>query len=50
MIENDEFWKDPFHECAMIAFFQEAVAAEGIPDSEKVKQRAYELYERRKNG
>ena len=45
MSEDEEFWSNRFHHCALFAGFQ--AASEGrIGDSRYVQQLAYELYER----
>lgn len=45
---RDDFWDDDFHGCALVAFAEEARAVQGWPESEKVRLRAYALYEGRK--
>ena len=41
----DEILDEPFFGCAFDAFIAEARAAQGWPDPEKTRQRAYRLYE-----
>jgi hypothetical protein len=41
----DEMMDDLFLGCAIAAYVEEARAVQGWPDSERVKQRAYKLYE-----
>ena len=36
---------DIFHNCALMAYIDEAIIAQGWPDSDKVRQRAYRYYE-----
>jgi hypothetical protein len=36
---------DIFHSCALRAYVDEAIIAQGWPDSDKVKARAYRYYE-----
>lgn len=43
-----DLFNDPFHAIALLAFVTEAREAQDWPDSEKVKQRAYGDYEKRK--
>jgi hypothetical protein len=43
---SDEIWKDLFHCCALTAWVEVArETREQPPDSERVRQRAYQLYE-----
>lgn len=41
---------DIFHNCALMAFVDEARIAQNWPDSNKVKARAYRYYEEAKRG
>ena len=41
----DELLDDLFHGCAFAAFVEEARAAQGSPDPEPTRQRAYAIYE-----
>lgn len=41
---------DIFHNCALRAYVDEAKIAQGWPDSDKVRQRAYRYYEEAKRG
>lgn len=43
----DPILDEPFHWCAFQAMITEARAAQGWPDPEKTRQRAYALYEAR---
>lgn len=38
-------WKELFHQCALVAYVDEARRQAQWPDSESVRRRAYRLYE-----
>jgi hypothetical protein len=44
-IMTDNTLDDPFHAIAFTAFVEQAKAVQGWPESERVKQAAYRLYE-----
>mgnify|MGYP001556676849 CR=1 FL=1 len=41
-----DVWNELFHQCALVAFADEARHQGRWPDSESVRRRAYRLYER----
>ena len=45
VVTLDDFLDDLFLGCAVAAFVEEARAAQGSPDPEKTRQRAYSAYE-----
>lgn len=42
---DDDIISDLFHNCALVAFVEEARAQQGWPDCEATRRRAYALYE-----
>jgi hypothetical protein len=53
MTSARDIWDDLFHGCAWAAYFDEALATQGRPDSEATRRRAFQYYEEelaRKNG
>jgi hypothetical protein len=45
MDSRENVLDDLFHGCALAAFVEQACRAGGWPESETVRQRAYDLYE-----
>jgi hypothetical protein len=42
---DEEILDDLFHGCAFLAYMEQAALAQGPPDSEATRRRAYQLYE-----
>jgi len=45
MNDLDEILDDAFHGAAWPAYFDEAAQCRGVPDSDRVRRRAYRYYE-----
>ena len=44
-MQQDDFWDDLFHGCALAAFIDQAIQEGCSPDKEATRRRAYAYYE-----